>query len=153
MSVSEDSDPERAQARQAVRQASSGWAEAMRAHRMAHPDAGFAARLRDLADAAHQEQIAWRRAHEAGLLWQPISGAENAQPPYELRPGTGRRGPVELWERFDQAVADLNRAISGTDAAAVADAFQEMGDAAGALADAVSREDVAAPAARARGAA
>lgn len=141
MSVSEDPDPELTQAMQAVREAGTGWAEAMRAHKMAPPDAGFAARLRGLAEAAQQEQIAWKQAHDAGLLWRPISGAENAQPPYELCPGTGRRGPPELWERFDQAVANLNRVISGSDAAAVADAFHDMAQASGALADAVSQEE------------
>jgi len=35
----------------------------------------------------------------------------------------------------------LNRAITGSDAAAVADAFGEMSDAARALAEAVARED------------
>jgi hypothetical protein len=141
---------------QAVRAASSGWAGAMRAHKMAPPDAGFATRLRSLAEAAKQEQVAWRQAHDAGLLWRPIPGAENAQPPYELCPGTGRRGPPELWERFDEAVATLNRAISGSDAAVVADAFEEMAKASGALADAVSREDglpSEATGSRARGAA
>lgn len=156
MSVSEDHDPRHAQARQAVREASSGWAEAMRAHKMAPPDAGFAGRLRGLAEAARQEQIAWRRAHDAGLLWRPIPGAETAQPPYELCPGTGRRGPPELWARFDQAVANLNRAISGSDAGAVAHAFEEMADASGALADALEQEDGVATGeseSRARGAA
>ena len=69
-------------------------------------------------------------------------------PPYELRPGTGRRGPDALWERFDAAVAGLNRAITGSSAAEVADAFGEFAEAAGALADAVAREDCRA---RARG--
>lgn len=140
MSVSEDHDPRHTQAMQAVREASSGWAEAMRAHKMAPPDAGFAGRLRRLAEAARQEQIAWQRAHDAGLLWRPIPGAENAQPPYELCPGTGRRGPPELWARFDEAVENLNRAISGSDAAAVAVAFEDMAEASGALADAVAQE-------------
>ncbi len=141
MSVSEAPDPQRTQAMQAVREASSGWAEAMRAHKMAPPDAAFATRLRGLAVAAQEEQIAWRQAHDAGLLWRPISGAENAEPPYELRPGTGRRGPPELWERFDESVANLNRVISGSDAAAVAAAFGAMAKASGALADALSHED------------
>jgi hypothetical protein len=108
---------------------------------MAPPDAGFAARLRALADAAASEQVAWEYAHSAGLQWRPISGADKAEPPYELRPGTGRRGPAEGWARFDAAVAGLNRAITGSDAAAVADAFGEMSEAAGALAEAVARED------------
>ena len=108
------------------------------------PDAGFAQRLRALADAAASEQVAWEHAHAAGLLWRPVPGAENAEPPYELRPGTGRRGPDELWARFDTAVKTLNRAITGSNAADVADAFGEIADAAGDLADAVAREDVAA---------
>jgi hypothetical protein len=41
-------------------------------------------------------------------------------------------------------VAGLNRAITGSDAAAVADAFGEISDAATALADAVTEEDQAA---------
>ena len=141
MSVSEDHDAPQAEVMRAVREAGSGWAEAMRAHKMAPPDAGFAARLRALAGAAEHEQAAWENAHGAGLLWRPIPGTENAQPPYELCPGTGRRGPPDLWERFDQAVASLNRQIAGTDAAAVAAAFGEMAAAAGALADAVSQQD------------
>jgi len=141
MSFSEQPEAQRAQISQAVRQASTEWAEAMRAHKLAPPDAGFAARLRTLAQAAEQEQAAWEQADAAGLLWRPIPGAESAQPPYELRPGTGRRGPDELWQRFDAAVADLNLVISGSNAAAVAAAFGEMAAAARALADAVAQED------------
>ena len=50
------------------------------------------------------------RALEAGLAWRPVEGSERARPPYELRPGTGRRGPEELWERFDAAAERLNHA-------------------------------------------
>ena len=136
----------------AVRQAGNNWAEAMRAHKLAPPDAGFAARLRTLAEAATGEQVAWEHAHAAGLLWRPIPGAENAEPPYELRPGTGRRGPAELWSRFDTSVSALNRAITGSDAAAVSDAFGELSTAAAEVADAIAREDDAASARRAGGA-
>jgi hypothetical protein len=117
----------------------------MRAHKLAPPDAGFAARLRALAEAATREQVAWEHAHAAGLMWRPIPGAENAEPPYELRPGTGRRGPAELWTRFDTSVAGLNRAITGSNAAEVADAFGELSEAAGALAEAIAGEDEIAP--------
>ena len=141
MSFSEDLSRERAEIMRAVRHASNAWAEAMRAHKLAPPDAGFASRLRSLAEAAEREQVTWEHAHAAGLLWRPVAGAENAQPPYELRPGTGRRGPAELWDRFDRAVADLNRAIAGTSAAAVADAFGAVAESAGNLADAVAAED------------
>ena len=53
-------------------------------------------------------------------------------------PAPGGAGPPTLWERFDAAVAALNRAITGSSAAEVADAFGEMAEAAGALADAVA---------------
>lgn len=146
MSFRDDLDRQRAQIMRAVRQAGNEWAEAMRAHKLAPPDAGFAARLRALSDAAGREQVAWEHAHAAGLLWRPIPGAEQAEPPYELRPGTGRRGPAELWARFDEAVAALNRAITRSDAAVVADSFGELSEAASALAEAVTREDEAAAA-------
>jgi hypothetical protein len=156
MTEGDEQDRQRAQVMQRVRQASTAWADAMRAHKVAPPDPGFADRLRRLGDAAATEQIAWEHAHAAGLIWRPVPGAEGAEPPYELRPGTGRRGPLELWSRFDAAVATLNRAITGSDAAAVADAFGEMAEAVRALADAVAREDEARPAqptTRVRGAA
>src|SRR5450755_1634101 len=128
MSFGDDLDRRRAQIMRAVRRASDDWAQAMRAHKLAPPDAGFADRLRSLADAAETEQVAWEHAHAAGLLWRPVPGAEGSEPPYELRPGTGRRGPDQLWVRFDDAVAALNRAITGSSAADVADAFGEMSE-------------------------
>ena len=151
-----DLDRQRAQIMRRVRRAADEWAAAMRAHKLAPPDLGFAERLHDLAEAAANEQVAWEYAHSVGLHWRPVPGAENASPPYELRPGTGRRGPMALWERFDGAVAGLNRAISGSDAAMVADAFGDFADAAGALSAAVVEQDRAVPTAvrgRERGAA
>ncbi len=155
MSFNDDLDRERAQIMRRVRQASDGWAAAMRAHKLAPPDAGFAQRLHDLAEAAATEQVAWELAHAAGLMWRPVPGAESAAPPYELRPGTGRRGPTDTWERFDVAVKALNRAITGSNAAVVADAFGDLAEIARGLADAVARQDDAAGAspARRRGAA
>lgn len=136
-----DLDRQRAQIMRRVRHAGEEWAAAMRAHKLAPPDLGFAQRLRGLAEAATDEQVAWEFAHSVGLLWRPVSSSDNAAPPYELRPGTGRRGPTPLWERFDAAVDGIGRAISGSDAAVVADAFGEIAEAAAALADAVERED------------
>jgi hypothetical protein len=156
MSFGDDLDRQRAQIMRAVRRASDGWAEAMRVHKLAPPDLGFAQRLQNLADAAGNEQVAWEHAHAAGLLWRPVPGAENAAPPYELRPGTGRRGPVPLWERFDAAVSALNHAITGSSAAVVADAFGDCAETAQALAEAVRAQDEAAaraPRSQSRGAA
>src|SRR5438270_3092319 len=100
MSFGDDLGRERAQILRAVRHAGDSWAQAMRAHKLAPPDAGFAVRLRDLAEAAARERDAWENAHAAGLAWRPVPGAEDAEPPYELRRGTGRRGPDEGWARF-----------------------------------------------------
>jgi len=141
MTFKDDLDRERAHILRLVRQAGSDWAEAMRAHKLAPPDAGFGARLRQLSEAAAREQVAWEHAHAAGLMWRPIPGAEAAEPPYELRPGTGRRGPDELWSRFDAAVGSLNQAITGSSAATVADAFGELAKVATDLAQEVARED------------
>lgn len=150
MSFTDDLDRERAHIMRAVRHARDSWAEAMHAHKLAPPDLGFAARLRALSQAAATEQVAWEHAHAAGLLWRPVPGAENAEPPYELRQGSGRRGPAELWDRFDVAVSKLNRAITGSNAADVADAFGELSEAAGALADAIAVQDEGAMQAQAR---
>jgi hypothetical protein len=131
----------RERAIQSLRVAQSAWGEAMTAHKMAPPDLGFAARLRSLAAAAEREREACEEAARAGLLWRPIPGAQGAQPPNELRPGTARRGPGRLWERFDAAVRELNHAITGTNVRLVGRRFGELASAAAALADAVEAED------------
>ena len=135
-----DQDP-REHANQRLRDARAAWGQAMTAHKMAPPDPGFASRLRALSVAAQAEREACEEADRAGLLWRPIPGAQTAQPPYELRPGTGRRGPAALWERFDAAVQNLNHAITGTNARLVGRRFGELASTVAALADAVEAED------------
>jgi hypothetical protein len=95
----------------------------MRAHEQAPPDPGFRDRLRALADAAAAMRDAHARALQAGLAWRPVADSARARPPYELRPGTGRRGPGELWTRFDAAVQQLNDAGAGDRLADVVDAY------------------------------
>ena len=141
MSFGDDLERERERVTRLVRHASASWAEAMRTHKLAPPDAGFAKRLQMLSAAAGTEQVAWEQAHAAGLQWRAVPGSDRSAPPYELRPGTGRRGPEELWLRFDAAVNELNRAIGDTSALVVANAFGAMSEAAADLADAVAAED------------
>jgi hypothetical protein len=141
MTFNDDLERERERVVRLVRHASVSWAEAMRAHKLAPPDEGFAARLQKLSEAAAAEQIAWQQAHAAGMLWRPVPDAASAEPPYELRPGTGRRGPDDLWILFDRAVMQMNRAIAGTNALEVADAFGAVAEAAAELAHAVADED------------
>jgi len=124
----------------AFRGAQARWGDALEAHRLAPPDAGFSARLAVLSEAARVEAEACRDAHAADFAWPPHR-ASSSKPPYELQPGSGRRGPDELWAPFDGAVAKLNRAATGTDLLAVAEAYAQLGEAAGELAEAVARED------------
>jgi len=129
---------ERAQA--AFRSAQERWREALVAHRQAPPDAGFGARLAALSAAAGAEAAACRQAEAAGFKWPPHRAAAD-RPPWELQPGSGRRGPEELWRAFDGAVAELNRAATGTDLLEVAAAYEALADVAAQLAAAVERDD------------
>ena len=116
------------------------WREALEAHRTAPPDAGFSERLAALADAACAEAEACREADANGFEWPPHR-ATQSKPPYELQPGSGRRGPRELWVRFDSAVAELNRVAAGTDLLDVADVYETLAEIAAQLVQAVERED------------
>jgi hypothetical protein len=129
-----------------------GWGYAVEAHRLAPPDQGFATRLAELAKGADAAARACKMADEAGFDWPPIRKPDS-QPPYELRPGTGRRGPAALWERFDEAVTGLLVIVAGTDIRKVAVAYEAVAKAAKELAVAVASEDranAARPRARAR---
>jgi hypothetical protein len=71
---------------------------------------------------------------------------------HELRPGApSRRGPVELWERFDAAVADLGEGLEGVALSAIARAFGELSDVARELAAEIERLDSRAAARRRAG--
>ncbi|MDQ6778321.1 MAG: hypothetical protein M3071_19355 [Actinomycetota bacterium] len=128
-----------ADSEQAFHEARDVWRAALREHVLAPPDAGFSARLAALAAAASQRAAACEAAYGDGFEWPPARGG--AKPPYELQPGSGRRGPAELWERFDEAVAELDRVSEGRSLRAVARAYAELGDVADQLAQAVERED------------
>lgn len=124
----------------AFQTAQRGWISALRAHRVAPPDAGFSARLKELSKAAHAEaEICWR-AHAAGYSW-PRHRAAGSEPPYELRPESGRRGPEIAWQRFDAAVEALNRATATTSLDRVGSAYEEMAAAAGILAGEIEHQD------------
>jgi hypothetical protein len=122
------------------RDALDGWRKALEAHRMAPPDHGFSARLTRLAQAASEEARACRAADAAGFDWPPHRAAD-PRPPYELQPGTGRRGPEGLWRRFDEAVRQLNTSATGQNMLDVARAYDELAATAAELAEAVERED------------
>ena len=124
---------------QAFQEAREAWRGALRGHVLAPPDAGFSQRLATLAAAAAQRAGACEAAHKDGFEWPATRGG--AKPPYELQPGTGRRGPEALWERFDEAVAELDRVSEGRSMRAVGQAYAELADVGSQLAKAVERED------------
>jgi hypothetical protein len=124
---------------QAFLEARQAWREALRGHVLAPPDAGFSARLAALAAAASRRAEACEAAYADGFEWPAARGG--AKPPYELQPGSGRRGPENLWARFDEAVAELDRVSEGRSMRAVAHAYAELADVASELARAVERED------------
>ncbi len=116
------------------------WASAVQAHKEAPPDLGFAARLAALAKGASEAARVCRAADAQGFEWSPARKADS-EPPYELRPGTGRRGPEHLWRRFDQAITRLGTMAAGEDMLEVARAYEELAEIAGELAKAVKAED------------
>ena len=124
-------------------EAAERWRAALRAHQFAAPDEGFGERLAQLANAAEEQESAFRAADREGLSARPVPGARDAiQAPPELRPDSGRRGPVELWERFDRGVAALGEALEGTSSIRVAHAYGELSKVLRLLADEEERYQV-----------
>ena len=125
-------------AREQLELAEGRWESAIGEHAQPPPDAGFARRLRALADAAAQEQAAYRYAAEEGFGWRP---GPAWLPPRELRSASWRESlaAAGVWERFDVAVDGLSRARTGLSVTAISQAFGELSAAAFELADAVDR--------------
>jgi len=124
------------QAKKQLELSESRWEAAVREHAQPPPDAGFARRLRALADAAAQEQAAYRYAADQGFGWRP---GPAWLPPRELRPAAWRESlaPADAWERFDDAVEGLSRARTGLSVLAISQAFGVLSTAASELADEV----------------
>jgi len=123
-------------AREEYRRASRRWREALLASVEAPPDAGFPARVREIATAANQQSAAFELVAAARLGWKTRPGAQAMELSYELRPGArSRPGPRELWERFDQAVRALGDAYEGISLAEIAHAFGALAKIAHQIAD------------------
>jgi len=66
---------------------------------MAPPDARFASRIRQIAQAA-----AWRaaslkqRTEDPDFAWEPVTGSAGMTLSYELRPDGNRPGPKDAWD-------------------------------------------------------
>ena len=126
------------QAREQLELAEGRWQSAIKEHAQPPPDPAYARRLRALADAAAQEQAAYRYAEEQGFGWRP---GPAWLPPQELRdaPWRSSLAPDDAWERFDDAVQALSRARTGVSVVAIAQAFGQLSAAAWELAEAVEQ--------------
>jgi hypothetical protein len=119
--------------------AGQNWESALDAHALAPPDAGFPARLRALSSAAAEQAAAFELAAQGGLGWRPRTVEGDFRLAPELTPGMTRPGPEELWQSFDEAVAGLAAALSGSSLADLATAFNELSEVAGLLATELQR--------------
>jgi hypothetical protein len=124
--------------REQLELAEARWHSAIKQHAQPPPDAGYARRLRALADAAAQEQAAYRYADEQGFGWRP---GPAWLPPQELRdaPWRSSLAPDDVWERFDEAIESLSHARTGVSVVAIAHAFGQLSAAAWGLADAAGQ--------------
>jgi hypothetical protein len=125
-------------AREQLELAEGRWQSAIEEQRQPPPDVGYARRLRALADAAAQEQAAYRYAEEQGFGWRP---GPAWLPPQELRPAPWRESlaPADVWDRFDEAIEALSRARTGVSVLAISHAFGQLSSAAWELADVVDK--------------
>ncbi len=124
-----------------LRIAEDRWNSALRDHRLAPPDVGYARRLRNFAEACEQQQTAYAHAATAGLSWAPLPPPQTLEPPPELSPDSGRRGPAELWARFDQALEDFGRTLEGISLVSISHAFNELAEITRGLSRAVAEQD------------
>jgi len=127
------------------KQGMASWGSAVEAHKQAPPDLNFSTRLAALAQGATDAARVCREADAAGFAWPPARKADS-EPPYELRPGTGRRGPEQLWRRFDEAITRLGTVAAGEEMLEVARGYEELAAVVDELARAVDAEDREAPA-------
>jgi hypothetical protein len=120
---------------QQVQRADESWGAALQATQSAAPDAGFASRVRAIADPAEQEAAALELAASRNVGWTPDQNQRHIILSHELHPDANRPGPIELWERFDEAVERLGVTLEGVAMTAVARAFAELSSVAREIAD------------------
>lgn len=117
------------------------WTVAIKTSADAPPDAGFAERLRAIAQAANGEAAVLKEADaHPNLAWTPAKPKRGVSLSYELRPGGNRPGSAALWGRFDAAVEQLLEAETGDQYGPIVQAFQKLSDVLYDLADSVDEE-------------
>jgi excisionase family DNA binding protein len=126
--------------------ASYEWEIALEQSRMAPPDARFASRIRQIAQAASRRAAAIRECMEdPGFVWKAIPDSAGMTLSYELRPGGARPGAKDAWDRVDRVVTRLGIALEGDAGSAVASALRDLSSALTGVADAIENRPARAP--------
>lgn len=99
---------------------------ALASMRLAPPDAGFARRLRRLGGAFEQQGIVADHARADGFTFTPPAEPLKLPIPHEIAPDSGRPGPPTLWRTFDEAVDELNEALTGISYGGISRAFTRL---------------------------
>ncbi len=116
------------------------WLSALQASRMAPPDAWFAGRLAQIAEAAARKADALGHFDDdAEMRWEsePPEGPLGLS--YELRPGGNRPGPAELWAHFDATVEELDSALAEARASRLRGALEDLSVALHEIVDSLTR--------------
>ena len=122
------------------------WEIALEQSRMAPPDARFANRIRQIAQAAASRAASIRECMEdPEFVWRPTPESAGMTLSYELRPGGTRPGPKDAWDRFDRVVARLGTAMGDDSASAVASALRDLASAMNDVADAIEKRPAREP--------
>jgi excisionase family DNA binding protein len=112
-----------------VHRADENLAAGMRASELAPPSAGYADRLRAIADGLeHVAATLLHAGRTTDWTWGPRDDWGPETLPYEVRPGGNRPLANGLWDRFDQAFAALGEAMAGSDIVTVGQAFRKASD-------------------------
>jgi len=118
---------------------------ALASMRLAPPDAGYTRRLRRLCGAFEQLAIAYEHAALDGFTNAPPDEPLRLPIPHEVAPDSGRPGPPTLWRAFDDAVDELNEALTGIGYGEISRAFARLAKIVLELANAVELERTGEP--------
>jgi len=99
---------------------------ALASMRLAPPDPGYTRRLRRLCGAFEQLAIAYEHAALDGFTNAPPEEPLRLPIPHEVAPDSGRPGPPSLWRTFDDAVDELNEALTGIGYGEISRAFARL---------------------------
>lgn len=116
------------------------WLSALQNSRMAPPDAWFAGRLAQIAEAAARKADALGHFDDdAEMLWDSEPAVRPLTLSYELRPGANRPGPAELWTHFDATVEELGSALAEARASRLRCALEDLSVALHEIVDSLTR--------------